>query len=539
MNIRLFSGKNKSASAVFTPEMETSFTNETCRTNMQRVRIFSSVAAVLFAILILIGLSNRVEGAWAGPGYEALFYAHIFSICGFIAAFILSMVMFPSSADDVRWYHRLLVSFLAIFTLTSGALIATADQLIHGQISAYILIVFALGVIIMTGFIESLVIYAFSLMVFLTGITLVQNDPDQLFGHYTNGVSLAVVAWVLSRVVYSGKRKEFAGIKTIEQQRADLAAQVEINSELMRSLKDVAVELNRSSEQMSSGAASFSDIIHQQASSIEEITAAIEEVTGHSESVRDTVKDQASSMEQLSKTMSELLGSMRDVENQVQTARGRMESISERADYGKQYMSVMDDSMGEISQTSREMANILTIINDISDQINLLSLNASIEAARAGDAGRGFAVVADEIGKLADQTTSSVKDIDALIRKGENEILKGMTSVSDSVETIGGIINGVNEIDRMIASIGDNMKTYAASNEDVNMATQKAREHFDSIASSTDEQSLSVGEIQRSIAVINELSQSNAQQADEMRALSGRIGEMARELNAKIEALSS
>ena len=98
------------------------------------------------------------------------------------------------------------------------------------------------------------------------------------------------------------------------------------------------------------------------------------------------------------------------------------------------------------------MQNIVGIINDISDKINLLSLNAAIEAARAGDAGRGFAVVADEISKLADQTAHSIKEISDLIQENETEISRGTENVRASVEMISQIISGVNVISEFINS---------------------------------------------------------------------------------------
>jgi methyl-accepting chemotaxis protein len=93
----------------------------------------------------------------------------------------------------------------------------------------------------------------------------------------------------------------------------------------------------------------------------------------------------------------------------------------------------MRSSITKISNSSAEIGNVIEIINNISEQINLLALNAAIEAARAGTYGRGFAVVADEIGKLADKTARSIKDIDEFIQANDAEINNGIKTIETTI----------------------------------------------------------------------------------------------------------
>jgi methyl-accepting chemotaxis protein len=129
--------------------------------------------------------------------------------------------------------------------------------------------------------------------------------------------------------------------------------------------------------------------------------------------------------------MDELSGSINQVYDTVSEAADLSKRIAADARSGDASMQSMNRSMINVSQSSNDMKNILNMISDISDHINLLSLNAAIEAARAGEAGRGFAVVADEVSKLADQTASSIKEIEKLINLNTTEIQSGFEAVKN------------------------------------------------------------------------------------------------------------
>ncbi|HQL81681.1 MAG TPA: methyl-accepting chemotaxis protein, partial [Spirochaetota bacterium] len=174
-------------------------------------------------------------------------------------------------------------------------------------------------------------------------------------------------------------------------------------------------------------------------------------------------------------TMENLSGIIVIMNTLVEEALVMIDQISNNALSGEKSLAVMSESMGNIRKSSQEMTGVIQIINDISDKINLLSLNAAIEAARAGDAGRGFAVVADEISKLADQTTSSIKSIDSLIRTNEQEIINGNRNVSETVGKINSIISDIEKIVEKITVISNKMSEQTVANQTVNENAEKVK----------------------------------------------------------------
>lgn len=350
-----------------------------------------------------------------------------------------------------------------------------------------------------------------------------------------NFTFVTLFIFVLSYVLLSVNRSIMIKLK----EDAENKDQLERTTALLNSVRGISAELSTASGEMASTSGAFSNNAQSQAASVEEITATVDEISAGIDNVAAGASDQVERITRLVETIDRLTGIIHDVERKTSEAARVTGSISDMARDGEAGMREMNESMEAIGESSREMTGIVAIINDISDRINLLSLNASIEAARAGDAGRGFAVVADEISKLADQTSRSVKEIDGHIRKTESEINRGTGGVAGVVRTIDAIINGVARIRAMIEDVNTGMGGQLETNSLVNGEVSRVRERSEQIFNAAREQKLAVDEIVRSISIINELTQSNAAGAVEMAENSERVASLAGGLRERVDSFSA
>ncbi|MCP4136697.1 MAG: methyl-accepting chemotaxis protein [bacterium] len=342
-------------------------------------------------------------------------------------------------------------------------------------------------------------------------------------------------------------------LKTISEGERDLTAKIDIHSrdeigevaenfnsfiekihEVVNDVNVIAIQLAHSSGMMAESSRELAEHAQAQATSAEEITATVEQMSAGMEHVATGAGHQSEGLNTLMGRMKELSGIISNMGGVIVESKKQTERINNDARAGEESLGKMNSSMKKIGDSSDEMKNIIGMINDISDQINLLSLNAAIESARAGDAGRGFAVVADEISKLADQTASSIGDIDSLIKVNNDEINTGMDNVHESMGKIQTIMNEVHNINEMMNKIEEFMNEQNQMNDSVNNEADRVKDLSNQIKSSTDEQKIAASEIVGSISDINELTQTNASGAEEMAATSEEIAAMADTLQSKV-----
>ena len=195
----------------------------------------------------------------------------------------------------------------------------------------------------------------------------------------------------------------------------------------------------------------------------------------------------------------------------------------------------MNQSIQNISNSSKQITSVMEIINGISRQINLLALNAAIEAARAGEAGKGFAVVADEVAKLAAKTSNSISNINSIIKQNEEEILKGNSIIHNTVQLIGRIIEAINTIDTTIHDLKTQMNEEVAINTIVNKEADKMKSGTDAIQMAMQEQKIALSEIANAIYNMSNLIQSNVLNMSDLNSDSETIASMAQNLKEQID----
>ena len=233
------------------------------------------------------------------------------------------------------------------------------------------------------------------------------------------------------------------------------------------------------------------------------ITMASSEIAQGNTDLSRRTEQAASSLEQTASSMEELAGTVRHNAASTRDANQLAASARELAEKGGKVVCNAVSAMGEIHKSSKKIADIIGVIDEIAFQTNLLALNAAVEAARAGDQGRGFAVVASEVRNLAQRSASAAKDIKALISDSVEKVEDGTRLVGDSGATLQEIVKSVKKVSDIIGEI----------------------------AASSNEQSAGIEEVNRAVVQLDELTQANGSLVEQAAAASESLDEQARSLD--------
>jgi methyl-accepting chemotaxis protein-1 (serine sensor receptor) len=299
------------------------------------------------------------------------------------------------------------------------------------------------------------------------------------------------MAWMLVRAIMGPLEKAVSVANHIAEGQLDNDIQVERNDELgalMTALRTMTGKLST----IVGDVRTASDAV---GSSAREIAMGNDDLSQRTQEQASALEETASSMEEMTSTVKQNADNARQANQLAVGARGQ-------AEQGGQVVSMAISAMNEINESSRKIADIIGVIDEIAFQTNLLALNAAVEAARAGEQGRGFAVVAAEVRNLAQRSAGAAKEIKDLIQDSVEKVKTGSSLVDESGKTLTEIVGSVKKVTDIVAEI----------------------------AAASQEQSSGIEQVNKAITQMDEVTQQNAALVEEAAAASRSMEEQTRRM---------
>ena len=240
---------------------------------------------------------------------------------------------------------------------------------------------------------------------------------------------------------------------------------------------------------------SLNEVLGQVNTSVEQVSSGSDQVAQAGQSLSQGATEQASSLEEVTSSLNEISSQSKQNAESATEANSIAKTAVENAESGNEQMSELVGAMEKINESSAEIKKVVKVIDDIAFQINLLALNANVEAARAGKYGKGFAVVAEEVRNLAVRSAEAVKETTRMVEESTKSIELGRGAAEKTAKQLEEIVSGSSKVADFLGEIALASKEQAQGVEQINSGLEQIDQVTQSNTASAEESASAAEEL--------------------------------------------